>query len=857
MRSFVLAAFLAAAASAAGTAPSIALDMSTVSGSTLYKLASPIARSTNNAAGNIHATCASSSTQDYTIKCAAGPTQNSKTCTLPKARAYDHHDSEVSVQTRMYLVDKNGKAQDTAVKSINYAQRASYLIKYDAQDRANNCAQQQVVALILDDTTPPLLVPNLGIGSNQFVEAASNWKLGSGSVASDALEAGSKDLTSKISYSIQDIKTGVYLQRNKPFAVVKDSITTLTVTNYLVHLKVCYTAGVYGHNGQNNCANYFQTIRVRDTKAPWINVHGADPHTHECATQYTDASGTCRDALDTEKLGLKLQVRPTMVPAGPFVDMNTKVGNYKISYNCADGHANKAPTKFRVIQVRDTTKPYMKLIGQATITHKSGAGIANSEQGVVCLDTCTKTSALKQSVSWGAKPWVEMGLGDYVRTYSCSDASGNTASITRTFVNVDTTKPVITLQGKATDIEEASRDDTYTDMGATCKDAQYCGAKAGPCILNDRVKISGAVVNMRIPGTYVVKYNCADNAGNAAKAMSRTIVVKDTTCPTITLAKPLVQIIEAGFPYVDLGATGTDDLDGNIPYNPSGKYWSLSGDTVNTRDAFYHRSNCAQIRAADSKAATGYYFITTSKGRVGVKCVMAKNGKTFTFKAIDGMKSAVTPIVPYKNVDGECAKYGMKAATSIMWAKAHFPARYFPANAAAKTDEYVCEHPTAAVGSSVTAKFDQITRAEKGKFIIQYHLKDQAQNTECAKAFRTVIVRDTLPPVITLKLKNKLVQVSNFAQKAIEQPNKRSIKNPAGSSLKGGNPFLVGQNVNHGYHATNSAKNSPLYVGKFMAEEAQASSGNAWIMGAAASAVTGVALLGYSMKKSTAVSVPV
>jgi hypothetical protein len=42
-----------------------------------------------------------------------------------------------------------------------------------------------------------------------------------------------------------------------------------------------------------------------------------------------------------------------------------------------------------------------------------------------------------------------------------------------------------------------------------------------------------------------------------------------------------------------------------------------------------------------------------------------------------------------------------------------------------------------------------------------------------------------------------------------------------------------------------------------MAEESQASSTNGWIVGAAASAVTGLALLGYSQRKSTVTTVPV
>jgi len=63
------------------------------------------------------------------------------------------------------------------------------------------------------------------------------------------------------------------------------------------------------------------------------------------------------------------------------------------------------------------------------------------------------------------------------------------------------------------------------------------------------------------------------------------------------------------------------------------------------------------------------------------------------------------------------------------------------------------------------------------------------------------------------------------------------MKNPAGSAV--GNP------------------NIPAV--KLMAEETSSSSVNGWVMGAVASAVSGLALLGYSLRRNTAsvVSVPV
>merc|ERR1719247_585392 len=42
--------------------------------------------------------------------------------------------------------------------------------------------------------------------------------------------------------------------------------------------------------------------------------------------------------------------------------------------------------------------------------------------------------------------------------------------------------------------------------------------------------------------------------------------------------------------------------------------------------------------------------------------------------------------------------------------------------------------------------------AEKGKYVINYHVTDPAGNKECSSPKRTVVVKDTLPPVIDVKL---------------------------------------------------------------------------------------------------------
>merc|ERR1711881_691038 len=95
--------------------------------------------------------------------------------------------------------------------------------------------------------------------------------------------------------------------------------------------------------------------------------------------------------------------------------------------------------------------------------------------------------------------------------------------------------------------------------------------------------------------------------------------------------------------------------------------------------------------------------------------------------------------------------------------------------------------------SSLNIDHDQITLAEAGKFIIIFRVSDLAGNTECDAPQRTVIVRDTLPPVITLHLKHQLIHTSDSSQSGIG-----GVDNPAGQEGEGNNPNLGDGNSPNG-----------------------------------------------------------
>merc|ERR1711871_1901266 len=74
---------------------------------------------------------------------------------------------------------------------------------------------------------------------------------------------------------------------------------------------------------------------------------------------------------------------------------------------------------------------------------------------------------------------------------------------------------------------------------------------------------------------------------------------------------------------------------------------------------------------------------------------------------------------------------------------------------------------------------NKISRAEQGKYIISYRANDKAGNAQCKVAKRTVVVKDTLPPVITLRWANAKIHTSANNQRGIgnvvNQPSKDAL----------------------------------------------------------------------------------
>ena len=175
--------------------------------------------------------------------------------------------------------------------------------------------------------------------------------------------------------------------------------------------------------------------------------------THEAKTTYVDAGATASDTLDgnlTDSVTSVSTVNTDMV------------GSYSVTYSVSDADGNAAADVIRTVSVVDTTKPVITLVGNTTETVEAKKTYV--DLGASASDT------LDGSLSVNSLSTVNTdALGSYSVTYSVSDANGNAAdSVTRTVSVVDTTKPVITLLGSATETVEAKS--IYKDAGVSASD---------------------------------------------------------------------------------------------------------------------------------------------------------------------------------------------------------------------------------------------------------------------------------------------------------------------------------------------------------------------------------------------------
>lgn len=273
-----------------------------------------------------------------------------------------------------------------------------------------------------------------------------------------------------------------------------------------------------------------------DVEAPVITLPGANPLVLECGGTYIEPGAAAQDDRDGDVSGL--------IEITGVVDM-LEPGSYTRVYRVSDAAGNTAEVSREVI-VRDIQSPELTLLGTNPMILECGTLF--TEPGALALDVCAGDISGLVLMSGSVDTATP---GDYLRTYTVSDPSENSAQVTRVVRVVDQQAPILSLLGPETISIECGA--FFIDPGATALDV--CDGDLGGSIL-----ISG-MVDPSTPGEYTLTYTLSDAAGNQAQT-SRLVLVADSTPPELTLhgANPLV--LECNTPYNEPGASATDVCDG-------------------------------------------------------------------------------------------------------------------------------------------------------------------------------------------------------------------------------------------------------------------------------------------------------
>jgi len=638
----------------------------------------------------------------------------------------------------------------------------------------------------------------------------------------------------------------------------------------------------------------------------------------------------------------------------------TMPSNWTISYDAADAHSNEATQVTREVRVLDTTRCHLALrdsdtggcTGNFCVLSTTDGATSLNDPGFIVSDTCDKRPEMNcvwceesscnslcdtnvtdhrnwtQTELDGFSTWTTMSrpflgtnqtqanpaipvIGRYVRTYWCKDHTGGPEHhITRTFDVVDDDAPIIYLLAADRDTTtgnytpsslgkesanyttevQAVRDGIFRDPGATCYDHTDGD-------LNHAVVVSGDIVDVSVPADYRIVYDCQDFSGNTAHQKYRIVHVRDTLCPNITLNGEESLVWEAGFEYVDAGATATDDLDGDL----TNRIHTTGSAQINLRNVgtLNNYGSCEDIADANADAYldNGEFYIThydPSKGemedfsqkysanykRLRVFCDFS-GGEKKTLYYTHSNESETYPIdeTAASNIKA-CKGRNMRMLTEAEWtvscpnvrsyyetrANDHFehsitttsPKSFsieqninlpscqngeseyffctfnstntgegskFPAiQAAIRIDEAGPRYNQSYYHTDAAQKGDPKSSqlngnsAVPGWYMIDYTVKDKAGNKACSRVDRTVVVKDSLPPVIRLSLDDDKIgsEMSSYNS---------SIKGHNGQP----NPFI------------------------FMEETGLTDS--SWAVGAIAAAVSGIAFVVHFSRSKTEIAV--
>jgi len=142
-------------------------------------------------------------------------------------------------------------------------------------------------------------------------------------------------------------------------------------------------------------------------------------------------------------------------------------------------------------------------------------------------------------------------LGETTVTWTATDTSGNSASVTQTVTIVDTTSPIITAPDSIT-MEATSADSNIVALGNPISSD-----------LVDIPSISNNAPDVFPLGETTITWTAVDESGNSASA-TQTVTIVDTTSPELTMPEDIMISAFSLEKQVEIGEAQAHDLAGSV-----------------------------------------------------------------------------------------------------------------------------------------------------------------------------------------------------------------------------------------------------------------------------------------------------